>query len=119
MIKVFKVFLIENGKLKNLFKGINGTRTIKFNTWLEAEKKMSVDGSGQDPYLTGIHVLKDKKKAIEYLNNFRTDKNRVIVKCKAKGLRQKPTNDNVYLADNLYVPRQNFEEVMENGNKNS
>ena len=112
MEKVYKVFLLENGILKNLFRGIEGTRTIKFNTWLEAEKKMSVDGSGQQPYLTGIHVLKNKQKAIDYLENFRTDKSRIVIPCKAKGLRQKPTNEDVYLADYIYVPKENLEKQV-------
>lgn len=103
MEEVYKVFVVENGVLKTLFKGIEGSRTIRFNKWLKADKKMSVDGSGQQPYLTGIHVFKEKKKAYKYLNNFRTDKDRRIIKCYAKGLRVKPTNNNVYLADRIYV----------------
>lgn len=104
-IKVYKVFLLDkNNNLKNLFRGIEGTRIIEYDKPLKAKKVMSVDGSGQEPYLTGIHVLKNKKDAVEYLDNFRTDKRRIIVECYAKGLRKKPTNKKVYLADFLYVP---------------
>ena len=109
MHKAYKVFVVEDGCLKNLFKGIEGTRTIEFNTWLRAENKMSVDGSGQDPYLTGIHCLLDKDKAIDYLDNFRTDKNRIVLEVKVDGIRQKPTNRNVYLADWLYVDKDKFD----------
>lgn len=109
---VYKVFLYEGNTLKNLFRGIEGTRTIKFDTWLKAEKKMGVDGSGQEPYLTGIHVLKNKQKAINYLDNFRTEKNRVVIPCYAKGLRQKPTNKDVYLADYIFVPSENIQKKI-------
>lgn len=113
MQKAYKVFVIEEKSLKNLFRGIEGTRTIEFNTWLRAENKMSVDGSGQDPYLTGIHCLLDKEKAINYLDNFRTDKNRIVLEVKVDGIRQKPTNDNVYLADWLYVDKEKFYSKLE------
>jgi len=37
-----------------LFHGLNRSRKIKTNTWLEAEEKMVIDGSGQTPYLSGF-----------------------------------------------------------------
>lgn len=105
---VYKIFVIEKNELRNLFRGIEGTRTIKYDQWLEADKKWGVDSSGQDPYLTGFHVLQNYKDAKEYLETkFRTEKLRVIVECKAKNLRHKPTNKKVRLADYLYVPSKN------------
>ena len=106
METVYKVFINDNNSIKNLFRGIEGSRTIPVDKWLRAENRMSVDGSGQEPYLTGIHVLKDKEKAIKYLDNFRKPKERIIIKCLAKDLRQKPTNENVYLADWIYIPKE-------------
>ena len=112
MKTVYKIMCIESGVLKNLFKGIEGSRTLPTNQWLRAENKWSVDGGGQKPYLTGIHCLLDKEKAVDYLDNFRTDRNRVIIECHAKDLRQKPTNENVYLADWLYIPADNLLEII-------
>jgi len=120
METVYKVFTIEKGIIKNLFKGLpqedsqRNTRTIKYDKWLHAEKKWSVDGSGQQEYLTGIHTLKSKEDAEDYLNNFRTEKCRVVVECQAEGLRQKPTNEKVYLADKLRVPKENVRKVLTN-----
>lgn len=112
--EVYKIFVIEKEELRNLFRGIDGTRTIPFDSWLRAENKWSVDSSNQDPYLTGIHVLKEKDIAINYLKtNFRKERERVIVKCLAKDLRPKPTNSKVFLADWLYVPEESFEERIE------
>lgn len=101
----YKIVLNEDGVLKTLYKGIEGSRTLRFNEWMKATKKWSTDGSGQKPYLTGIHVFKDKKIAKDYLNNFRTERPRVVVECEAKGLRQKPSNENVYLADEIYIEK--------------
>ena len=118
MKTVYKVFCVEDNKLKNLFKGLpqeeskRNTRTIQPDVWLQAEKKWSVDGSGQEEYLTGIHCLLKREDAENYLDNFRTDRNRVIVECKARGLRTKPTNDKVRLADELLVPKENLEKVL-------
>ena len=112
MKTVYKVLCIEDGKIKNLFKGIEGSRTLPLDKWLEAENKWSVDGSGQEPYLTGIHCLLEKEKAINYLDNFRTDRDRIVVECRAKDLRQKPTNENVFLADFIYIPSENVDEYL-------
>jgi len=112
MERVFKVLVVEDGVIKNLFKGIEGSRTLPLDTWLRAENKWSVDGSGQEEYLTGIHCLLNKEKAINYLDNFRTDRDRIVVECYAKDLRQKPTNNDVYLADWLYIPEENVEEYL-------
>lgn len=112
MQNVYKIFLRKKDELRNLFKGIEGTRSIPTNEWLRAENKWARDGGGSRKYLTGIHVLKDREKAIEYLNNFRTNKDRVVVPCKAKELRQKPTNNNVFLANWLLVPQEVEKEVL-------
>jgi len=106
MEKVYKVFVIEDGILKTLFRGIEGSREIRFDRWLEAKEIMSVDGSGQDEYLTGIHVFKDRNKAINYLDNFRNEDSRVVIPCFADKLREKPTNSDVYLANQIYVPKE-------------
>ena len=112
METIYKIICIENQEVKNLFKGIEGTRILPTNKWLKAEKKMGRDGGNSRWYLTGIHCLKDKEKAEDYLNNFRTEKERIIIKAKGRGLRQKPTNENVYLADEIMIPKNNLEKAL-------
>lgn len=112
MQKVYKIFVIENGELRNLFKSIEGSRTIEFDRWLKAENKMARDGGNSRKYLTGIHCVETLNDAIEYLDNFYTDKNRLIVECLAEDLRTKPTNDKVKLADWLYVPKKSFRQAL-------
>jgi len=105
MKTVFKIVLLEDGEYKTLFHGIDGSRKLPIDTIIEAEKKMRVDGGGQEPYLTGIHCFKDRKTAEDYLTNFRKPANRQVIKCWASGLRQKKTNKDVYLADTIYIER--------------
>ena len=103
MLEVYKIVIKDNDGYKTLFNTINGSRKLQINSWIKANIKLSIDGSGGKPYLTGIHCFKDNKKAIKYLNKFRTKKNRIIIKCKAKGLRKKPTNSDVFLADEILI----------------
>lgn len=104
-MKYYKIMIKdeESGELKNLFHGVNNSRTMPKNEWIEAEKKIVVDGSGQEPYVSGFHIFKNKEEAKSYLDsNFRTEKNRVIVTCKARNLRSKErSRHDVYLADEI------------------
>lgn len=99
----YKIFEEDAGIIKNLFKGINRSRTIEPEKWYQAEIKMGRDGGNNNWYKTGIHCLPSLEDAREYLNNFRTERNRVIRKVLIKGNRRKPTNPKVILADELYL----------------
>ena len=100
---VYKIVLVERDELRTLFHGINRSRILPVNKWIKAEKRYGRDGSGQNFYLTGIHCFKDEEVAIEYLNKFRIEKNRVIIECEGRGLRQKPSNKDVFLADEIFI----------------
>lgn len=100
---MFKIVLSENDEYKTLF---HGTRVLEKGKWLKANKRLVRDGTGGRLYLSGFHVFREEKIAKEYLKKFRTDKTRVIIKVKARGLRQKPTNDSVFLADEIKLPAQ-------------
>jgi len=103
--KVYKIFERdkEQGVIKNLFKGINNSRTLKAEQWYLANIKRGRD-SGDRWYITGIHCLPTRELAEDYLDNFRVEKDRIVVECyTAGGLRNKPTNDNVILAEDLYI----------------
>ena len=102
---VYKIVLKNNGNFKTLFRAIEGSRTLPFDKWLKGVNVMAIDGSGGKVYLTGIDCFKEKKVAEIYLSNFRKELNRVIIKCLAKGLRQKPTNKDIFLADEIFIPQ--------------
>ena len=101
---VYKIVLEDEDGYKTLFHGIEGSRRLPCNKWLRASIKYGVDGSKQKPYVTGFHCFKSNGKATEYLKKFRTDKNRVIIICFVRGLRRKPTNVDVFLADEIFIP---------------
>jgi len=105
---VYKIVLYDDLGYKTLFKAIEGKRRLIFNKWLKANNIFAIDGSGQKPYLTGIHCFKSEETASKYLvNHFRTHAKRTVIKCEAKGLRQKPSNKDVWLADEIYISSKN------------
>jgi hypothetical protein len=83
----YKIVEMTNDKIKTLFHGINGSRTVPINKWIEADVKQGRDGGGERWYLVGWHTLPTKEDAEKYITRF---KNRVdklkIVKCEIKDI---------------------------------
>jgi len=105
---VYKIVVDGKYCWKTLFYGIKRSRFLPFEKWLKADKKMVKDGSGGQEYLSGIHCFKDFDVAINYLSKFRTTTGtgKRVIECFAKHLRQKPTNKDVYLADEIFISSQ-------------
>jgi len=101
MTKAYKIVLLKNGKYTTLYHGINRSKSLLVGKWIIAEKKMVTDCGKGEPYLSGIHIFLDKEIAEKYLKRFRSNKPRVIIECLTKGLRKKPSNSKVYLADRI------------------
>ena len=108
MVMYYKIVLKEGDHIRTLFHGINGSRILPFNKWIVGIKKMVKDASKSNTYLSGIHVFKFKTIATKYLKRFRTEKDRIIIRCFATGLRNKPSNIEVLLADQIFIPKQNI-----------
>ena len=108
MEPVYKIVLREGERIRTLFHGIHGSRTLDYDNWICACLKLVKDGANMKPYLSGIHVFKDKDSATEYLGRFRTIKDRIVIRCYARGLRVKPTNPNVFLASEILIPKQSI-----------
>jgi hypothetical protein len=81
----YKIVEVVDDKIRTLFHGINGSRTIPKNKWIEADVKIGRDGSGDRYYKTGWHTLPTKEDAEAYMSRFkaRTDILK-IVKCEIK-----------------------------------
>ena len=105
--EVFKIVLSGTYPYRTLFKAVEGSRFLPYRKWIKADKRMSCDGSGGKPYLTGIHCFRDLEMAKHYLSKFSTPRGRTIIKCLGKNLRQKPTNKNVFLADEIFISSKN------------
>ena len=109
MEAVYKIVeMSEFGNYKTLFHGIMGTKLLPRGVWIQAVEKLVVDGSGGKCYLSGIHCFKDKEIAENYFTKFREVRDRIIIRCYAKNLRVKPTNKYVFLASEIFIPKQNI-----------
>jgi hypothetical protein len=95
----YKIMIRDRGNVKTLFHGVNGSKTIPMNEWVEADVKQGRDGSGDRYYLTGWHTLESKQEALDYLKRFKAEKDYCIVKCTIKDIWKKEHSpSNVYLS---------------------
>lgn len=98
-----------DGQLRTLFHGLpcasrgRRSRVLAPGVWYEAEPRLVVDGGGQTPYLSGFNVLLDRAAMLQYLSRFRAPRTLRIARCEVRGLRQKPANPEVFLAEWLKV----------------
>jgi len=108
MTEVYKIIEKGNeGIIKTLYYGIDGSRTLPLNMWIKADKKMVKDGSGGTPYMSGIHCFGLESVARKYFRRFKKIKNRSIIKCEARGFEHKMSNRDVLLADEIYISSKN------------
>lgn len=101
---VYKILEPHRGEYRTLFHGVNSCRILPIGEWIKAEKRMVKDGSGGKLYLSGFHCFKDAVKGLKYLNKFTNALKYRVIECYGIGLRQKPTNKDVYLADEIMIP---------------
>ena len=102
--KVYKAFRRdENGDLRFLFHGLDGSRTVPLNKWLKAKQRRVKDGTSKHKYLSGFHFFLDRaaRSRFDRLTKFKYYTQQVMV----RGLRPKPRSSvGAWLADELYVP---------------
>jgi hypothetical protein len=97
--KIMKYSNKFDDRFQTLFHGIDGSKHVPLDTWLEAEQKWCIDGSGGTRYLSGIHVLPSYLAAMDYMENFSDPTDKVIVMCEVKDYHKKAhARDEVYLA---------------------
>jgi len=88
-IQAYKIVEVVDGKVKTLFHGLNGSRTIPSGVWLKADQKLVSDG-GSTQYVSGWHVLTDYDETKKYLGRFKTRTDILtIVPCVVKNVRPK------------------------------
>lgn len=82
----FKIMEFENGQVKTLFHGIDGSRTVPCNTWVKSEQKQVKDGTSKTTYESGWHILPTEESCHEYMGKFKNRLEKlVIVKCEVAG----------------------------------
>lgn len=69
----YKIVDVEKGKVKTLFHGLDGSKTLPFNKWITADKKMVCDGNSEKSkmYLSGFHVIPSYEESVEYMAKFK------------------------------------------------
>ena len=99
----------SEGWWSTLFHGIDGSKQVQEDVWLDAEVKYVRDGSGGTYYHSGIHVLPSLADALKYMENFDDplDKTIVLVECK-EYKKKKHARGAVYLCNSIKI----LEEVM-------
>jgi hypothetical protein len=112
--KAFRIVEIKGGQPHTLFHGLpdedqHRTRAIPLNTWVKAEVKQVRDGTGPY-YLSGFNVLLTREELEDYMTRFTAPRDLRIVEIQVRGeLRKKEhSRANVWLADEMYLPSQNF-----------
>ena len=102
----YKIVDKINGEYKTLFHGIDGSRKMKSNEWIQATLKMVTDGDAKrsKKYLSGWHIMETQEQAEKYLSRFTNVENKTIVKCEAKNIWKKEHSPhNVYLAEFIKI----------------
>lgn len=101
----YKIVEVDNkGNIKTLFHGIDGSRVLPLNTWLDAEIKFVKDGTSKTEYLSGFHILKSPETCRDYLEFFKHKHNKRIVRCKAKTIWPKSHSRHpVFLAERIFI----------------
>lgn len=98
-IQAYKIVERHGDAIKTLFHGHNKSKTIPYDTWLEANEKLVSDGKGAK-YISGWHVLLEEEKANAYLSRFKTRKDKLaVIPVSVCGIRPKhKSRSKVYLA---------------------
>lgn len=70
----------EDGKLRSLFHGTDGTRIMEEGIWLKAQiREAAKDGTSKTTYKSGWHVLPTLKECKEYLSRFKCRLDRLVI----------------------------------------
>lgn len=101
--KWFKIVDVVNGDVKTLFHGLNGNRTLPYNKWLTAEKKIVQDGKGT-MYLSGFHIMQSLEDSIEYLKRFKNIQNKAVVWVSTQNeWKKEHSPSNVWLCEKIKI----------------
>jgi hypothetical protein len=103
----WKIMEERDGMPCTLFHGVNGSRTIPLNTWVDADMKEVSDGSSATTYMSGWHLLPTREDCVEYLRKFKNLRDKVIVHVGFSGKvwPKSHSRSEVFLAERLFISR--------------
>lgn len=103
--RAYRIVEISDGKVKSLFHGTNGSRTLPIGEWIKADKKIVFDGSHGTQYRSGFHFLWDLEEAQAFFDKrFKIKENRYVVACWVRGnirIKNKKAKPPCWLADEI------------------
>ena len=98
----YKIVDVVDDKVRTLFHGNQGSKTLPTGEWLEAELKMVSDGGTK--YLSGWHIIPTLEECIEYLERFTNVAPKAVIRCRARKVWKKAHSpSNIWLSKWLYV----------------
>ena len=108
--KIFEVTDDYDAKPRTLFHGLNGSRTLTLNEWLEAEVKVVSDG-GRTKYLSGFHAYPSIDAVKQWFETAKKITGRVVCKVQIAGFEDKPYAVRpTFLASRMRIPRRDWEQ---------
>lgn len=114
--RAYRIVEISDGKVKSLFHGTSGSRTLPVGEWIKADKKMVHDGSHGIPYRSGFHFLWGLAEAQDFFEKrFRDKENRYVVACWVRGnirIKNKKANPPCWLADEILFFESDMPEIF-------
>ncbi len=114
MIEVYRLFR-KAQKPQTLFHGVNGSRTMPTDIWIDAEiREVRNPGTKTGPtYLSGFHVGRTREEVVRYIKRFKQPDELVVCKVYVSNLRPKPrSKSNIYLADSMLILKQEWEQAL-------
>lgn len=107
MQTAYKVFIEKDNQPLFLFHGVNGSRQVILDNWLDAEVKWAKEGS--NPYYwTAFHVYPTMETVTKWVHSVRNFSDRFVVKVKIDKTRNKPTRGNAILAEKMLVTQEEW-----------
>lgn len=114
-MQVYRLLRDRGGKPATIVHGVNGSRTLPLDTWLEANVRWTHNpgATSQTHYWCGFHVFPDKLTAWKYRFRFKAGDRPLIVPCEVEDTWQKPTNPDVLMARWLKISSEHWHKQLE------
>jgi len=109
MYRIFEVH--DDGHALTLFHGVDRSRKLPLDEWVEAENKNVRDGSDGTEDESGFHVTRTRKQAAMYMEGFTAPRNLVICRVQVDGrIREKEHSPSpILLVDKMKIHREDWE----------
>ena len=112
MLVMYRIFEEKNNLPHTLFHGVNGSRCLPLDEWVDAEVKEVYDGvkTRATKYTAGFHVLPTIELVKKFLSRFKKLDNRVICPVEVEDIWSKEhSHAPVKLARRMRVPKKFWE----------